>query len=123
MYVFYDLYYLGMVRLYIIVIVMFNGWIWDIFMVNQCFVGYVYVSQFIFKEVVECELRVYQGLDIDNLLFCFVDFKVGYCKWYWVNNCIVIGLSGGFIELLEFIGLFLVDIGVVLLVEYFFYSV
>lgn len=122
MHVPYDSHYPGMVRPYTTATAMSNGWIWDIPMANQRSVGYVHASQFISKEAAERELRAYQGPDTDNLSPRFVDFKVGHRKRHWVNNCIAIGLSGGFIEPLESTGLFLADTGAVLLAEHFPHS-
>lgn len=34
---------------------------------------------------------------------------MGRLKWVWVKNCLSVGLSSGFIEFLEFIGIFLIE--------------
>ncbi len=122
MHVPYDNFYPGMVRPYTTATAASNGWIWDIPMQNQRSVGYVHASDFISAEQAERELRAYQGPGCENLPSRTVRFKVGRRKQHWFGNCIAIGLSGGFIEPLESTGLYLSDLGAVLLAEHFPYQ-
>jgi tryptophan 7-halogenase len=119
MHVPYDTFYPGQVRPYTTATAMSNGWIWDIPMQHQRSVGYVHASAFISAEQAERELRAYQGIGCEQLPTRTVQFKVGRRKQHWFGNCIAIGLSGGFIEPLESTGLYLGDLGVVLLAEHF----
>ena len=119
MHVPYDKYYPGQVRPYTTATALSNGWVWDIPMQSQRSLGYVHSSAFISKEDAEKELRAYQGGDCSELPTRFVDFKVGRRHKVWEGNCVAIGLSGGFIEPLESTGLYLSDLGVVALAEYF----
>jgi tryptophan 7-halogenase len=119
MHVPYDTFYPGQVRPYTTATALSNGWVWDIPMQNQRSVGYVHASAFISTEQAERELRAYQGLGCDALPTRVVDFRVGRRSQHWVGNCAAIGLSGGFIEPLESTGLYLSDLGVVLLAEHF----
>lgn len=109
----------GMVRPYTTATALSNGWIWDIPMNNQRSVGYVHSSSFIDKEAAEREMRAYQGGNTEQLPCRFIDFKVGRRKEIWSKNVIAIGLAGGFIEPLESTGLYLSDLGAVLLAEHF----
>lgn len=119
MHVPYDTHFPGMVRPYTSATALSNGWVWDIPMSNRRSVGYVHSSAFISKEDAERELRAYQGGNTDNLDARFVPFKVGRRKQIWSGNVIAIGLAGGFIEPLESTGLYLSDLGAVLLAEHF----
>lgn len=49
------------------------------------------------------------------MLLC-ICFEIGYCFEYWCYNCVVVGFVGGFVELLEFIGIVLVELGVYLFI-------
>jgi tryptophan halogenase len=115
----YDRFYPGMVRPYTTATALSNGWIWDIPMQTRRSVGYVHASAFISKEQAEREMRAYQGPGCEDLPCRFVDFKVGRRHKIWAGNVIAIGLAGGFIEPLESTGLYLSDLGAVLLAEHF----
>jgi tryptophan halogenase len=114
----YERFYPGTIRPYTTATALSSGWVWDIPMQNQRSIGYVHSSDFISKEEAEEELRSYQGPGTEDLPVRFVDFKVGRRKQLWVNNCVAIGLAGGFIEPLESTGLYLSDLGAVLLAEH-----
>ncbi|WP_052749148.1 tryptophan halogenase family protein [Arsukibacterium ikkense] len=118
----YDKFYPGMVRPYTTATALSAGWIWDIPMQNQRSVGYVHSSQFISIEQAEQEMRAYQGPGTEQLNARVVNFKVGRRQGNWRGNCVAIGLSGGFIEPLESTGLYLSDLGAVLLAEHFPYD-
>lgn len=118
----YDKFYPGMIRPYTTATALSAGWIWDIPMQNQRSVGYVHSSQFISIEQAEQELRAYQGPGTEQLNARVVNFKVGRRQGNWRGNCVAIGLSGGFIEPLESTGLYLSDLGAVLLAEHFPYD-
>ncbi|WP_246128513.1 tryptophan halogenase family protein [Pleionea sediminis] len=122
MHVPYDEYYPGKVRPYTTATALSNGWIWDIPMQNQRSIGYVHSSHFIDEDIAEKEMRSYQGGNTEKLNSRFVHFKVGRRHNNWMKNCVAIGLSGGFIEPLESTGLYLSDLGTVMLAEYFPYS-
>ncbi|WP_372625184.1 tryptophan halogenase family protein [Arsukibacterium sp.] len=118
----YDKFYPGMIRPYTTATALSAGWIWDIPMQNQRSVGYVHSSKFISVEQAEQEMRAYQGPGTEQLKARVVDFKVGRRQGNWQGNCVAIGLSGGFIEPLESTGLYLSDLGAVLLAEHFPYD-
>ncbi|WP_251359828.1 tryptophan halogenase family protein [Kangiella sp. TOML190] len=118
----YEDYFPGMVRPYTTASALSNGWIWDIPMQSQRSIGYVHSSAFISEEDAEKEMRSYQGGNTSQLDSRTVYFKVGRRQQNWKGNCVAIGLSGGFIEPLESTGLYLSDLGVVALAEYFPYT-
>jgi len=87
-----------------------NGWIWDIGLRTRRGVGYVFsnkhetldealnvLSQYLNQEVTEKDVRK-------------IDMKVGYQKQPWINNCVAMGLSQGFVEPLEATGLLMFDV-------------
>ncbi len=119
MHVPYDSHYPGMVRPYTTATALSNGWTWDIPMQNQRSIGYVHSSAFISEDDAENELRNYQGDNTADLNSRVIKFKVGRRHQTWFGNCIAIGLSGGFIEPLESTGLYLADLGAVMLAEHF----
>jgi tryptophan halogenase len=118
----YDKFYPGMIRPYTTATALSNGWIWDIPMKTQRSVGYVHSSAFISEEDAEKEMRAYQGPGCEDLPSRIVNFKVGRREQNWAGNCVAIGLSGGFIEPLESTGLYLSDLGAVMLAEHFPYE-
>jgi tryptophan halogenase len=80
---------------------------------------YVHASEFVSEAEAENELRAMVGPIGDQFPTRFVPFKVGYRAKSWVQNCIAIGLSAGFIEPLESTGLYLSDLAAVMLTEHF----
>lgn len=115
----YDNYYPGSVRPYTTATALSNGWIWDIPMQTRRSIGYVHASAFIDEAAAEREMRAYQGPGCEDEPCRFIPFKAGRRHEQWAGNCIAIGLSGGFIEPLESTGLYLSDLGAVLLAEHF----
>ncbi len=95
------------------------GWIWDIPMKTQRSIGYVHSGDFINAEDAEREMRAYQGAGTEDFPSRVVKFKVGCREQAWKGNCVAIGLSNGFIEPLESTGLYLSDLGAVMLAEHF----
>lgn len=119
MHVPYDTHFPGMVRPYTTATALSNGWIWDIPMQSQRSLGYVHSSEYISEEDAITEALNYQGLNRGDVPVRTVNFKVGRRAANWKGNCVAIGLSGGFIEPLESTGLYLSDLGAVMLAEYF----
>lgn len=80
-------------------IAMKYGWMWKIPVQDRYGCGYVFDSNLISADDAKKEL--------EEALLCEIDspktfsFTAGYYKTPWVNNCIAIGLSAGFIEPLE----------------------
>ena len=53
--------------------------------------------------------RTSPGVQLDDLTFRSIPFEPGYRREFWVNNCVAVGLSGGFIEPLEASALALIE--------------
>lgn len=118
----YTDYYPGFVRPYTTATALNAGWTWDIPMQDQRSVGYVHSSRYTDADSAEKELRAYEGGHGETLDPRLIKFHVGQRNKAWEKNCIAIGLSGGFIEPLESTGLYLSDLGAVMLAEHFPYS-
>jgi hypothetical protein len=93
-----------------------NGWCWQIPLQNRTGNGYVYSNQFISPEQAETELR--QFLNVGNDVEArHLTMRVGQLKQHWVQNCLGLGLSQGFIEPLEATALHLVQICIEMFID------
>ncbi len=119
MHVPYDHHYPGHVNPYTQATALSNGWCWEIPLRSTRSLGYVHSSSYIDTDKAEAELRSFEGPHAESLDTRLVRFKVGRRERVWVNNCIAIGLAGGFIEPLESTGLYLSDLATVMLAEHF----
>jgi 2-polyprenyl-6-methoxyphenol hydroxylase-like FAD-dependent oxidoreductase len=93
------------------------GWAWQIPLQHRTGNGYVYSSQFISKDQAETELRSALGLLDADISARHLTMQVGQVRQHWVNNCVAIGLSQGFIEPLEATALHLVQTAVESFIE------
>ena len=95
-----------------------NGWCWNIPLQNRQGNGYVFSADFITPENAEIEFRQHiNALDSDQECR-HLKMRVGQLEQHWINNCIGLGLSQGFIEPLEATALHLVQISI----EHFIYQ-
>jgi tryptophan 7-halogenase len=95
------------------------GWAWKIPLSNRTGTGYVYSSRFIAEDAAARELIAVHRQDPDKSTPSQLRMRVGRRANFWVKNCVSIGLAAGFLEPLESTGLFLVQKGVELLLDYF----
>jgi len=84
-------------------IAMKYGWMWKIPLQHRYGCGYVFDSNLVSEEDARKEIEDYLGFEPqypreDKGSF---KFDAGYYETPWVNNCISVGLSSGFIEPLE----------------------
>ncbi|WP_124916941.1 tryptophan halogenase family protein [Alteromonas flava] len=86
-----------------------HGWAWRIPLTTRTGNGYVYSSDFCAPETAEQELRQHLGLLDGEVDVRHLTMRVGRCTNTWVNNCIAVGLSQGFIEPLEATALHIVQ--------------
>ncbi len=82
------------------------GWIWDIGLQSRRGIGYVFSSAHTSEEAARAELAEYISSveptsTIDSDKFRLIRFEPGYRETFWVNNCVAVGLSAGFVEPLE----------------------
>lgn len=115
----YDVYYPGQRRPYTVSTALSNGWVWDVALAGRRGTGYVYSSRYLDDAAAEAELRRHEGKHCVDLPARQLKFRVGRRAQAWSRNCVAIGLSSGFIEPLESTGLFLVELSVATLCEYF----
>ena len=90
-----------------------NGWCWNIPLWSRIGAGYVYSDKFVSKENALLEFKKYLSdkfsyVNVEDLDFKDISFRVGIHKKTWEKNVLMIGLSAGFIEPLESNGLFTV---------------
>lgn len=109
----------GVVRPYTTCTAHSAGWIWDTPTQTRRAIGYVHSSDFISEEEARAELLAYQDPDLKDWETRTIHFKVGQRQKVWTKNCMAIGLSSGFIEPLESTGIYLAELGAVMLAEYF----
>ncbi|MBY5992648.1 tryptophan halogenase family protein [Ferrimonas balearica] len=93
------------------------GWIWDIGLTGRRGVGHVYSSRYTSDEAAEQVLRDYLGPAAEGLSCRKIPMRVGYRERAWQDNCVAIGLAGGFVEPLEATGLLVFDLTARMLAE------
>jgi tryptophan halogenase len=76
-----------------------SGWMWEIPLRERFGCGYVFSSKHTTVENAKKEVEEYIGKKID--IVKIFDFNPGSYKEIWKNNCIALGLAGGFVEPLE----------------------
>lgn len=76
------------------------GWMWKIPLQNRWGCGYLYNDRIIDDEYIENEILKLYG-DRDIKINKKIKFNAGSYENVWVENCIAIGLSSGFLEPLE----------------------
>ena len=86
------------------------GWIWDIGLTHRRGVGHVYSSRYLTDDEAEANLRKYLGTAANGLEPRKITFESGHREQYWKENCVAVGLSGGFVEPLEATAIMLVEI-------------
>lgn len=88
------------------------GWVWDIGLPSRRGTGYVYSSKHTSHDEAEATLRQYLGPVSDGLEARWIKINSGHRSKFWVNNCVAIGLSNGFLEPLEASALMLIETAV-----------
>jgi tryptophan halogenase len=96
-----------------------SGWSWRIPLAHRVGCGYVYSSAFASDEEAERTLLAHTGLDPDAFEPRRLRMRIGHRERFRVNNCVAIGLAGGFVEPLESTGIYLIQKGAELLLEHF----
>lgn len=95
------------------------GWIWTIPLYGRVGTGFVYASGYCDQNDAEATLREFVGPAAADLEANHIRMRIGRSKRAWVNNCVGIGLSAGFVEPLQSTGIFLIQHAVEQLVRHF----
>jgi tryptophan 7-halogenase len=93
------------------------GWIWDICLPTRRGVGYVYSSRHSSEEAARETLERYIGPQYRDLPVRKIPIRSGHRETFWKNNCIAVGLAGGFLEPLESSAIVLVELSAKLIAE------
>ncbi len=93
------------------------GWIWDICLPTRRGVGYVYSSRHTSEEAAQETLLRYIGPQYKDRPVRKIPIRAGHRATFWKNNCVAIGLAGGFLEPLESSAIVLVELSAKLLAE------
>lgn len=87
-----------------------HGWIWDIGLQNRRGVGYVFSSNHTTTDAALTELRAYVGDGYRDLQPREIKIAAGHRQTFWKQNCVAVGLAGGFLEPLEASALVLIEL-------------
>jgi tryptophan 7-halogenase len=87
-----------------------HGWIWDIGLQSRRGVGYVFSSNHTTTEAALAELRAYVGDRHRDLQPREIKIVSGHRQTFWKQNCVAVGLAGGFLEPLEASALVLIEL-------------
>jgi tryptophan 7-halogenase len=93
------------------------GWIWDICLPTRRGIGYVYSSRHTSEEAARETLARYVGPKHRHLSARKIPIRSGHRQTFWKNNCVAVGLAGGFLEPLESSAIVLVELSAKLLAE------
>jgi tryptophan 7-halogenase len=93
------------------------GWIWDICLPTRRGIGYVYSSRHSSEEAAREVLLRYIGPKHRDLPVRKIPIRSGYRATFWKNNCVAVGLAGGFLEPLESSAIVLVEVSAKLIAE------
>lgn len=95
------------------------GWIWTIPLISRIGTGYVYARDYLEPDEAERTLREFVGPAAADMPANHIRMRIGRSRRSWVNNCVAIGLSSGFVEPLESTGIFFIHYAIEQLVKYY----
>lgn len=95
------------------------GWAWHIPLQSRTGNGYVYSTRYLDADAAEAELRAHIGTKGDDTEARHLPMRVGRLNKPWIENCVAVGLSQGFIEPLEATGLALAQFTLTRFVHYY----
>ncbi|OLE49321.1 MAG: tryptophan halogenase [Acidobacteria bacterium 13_1_20CM_3_58_11] len=87
-----------------------HGWIWDIGLQTRRGVGYVFSGNHTTADAALAELRAYVGDRHRDLQPREIKIVAGHRQTFWKQNCVAVGLAGGFLEPLEASALVLIEL-------------
>lgn len=78
----------------------------------------VYCSEDEVRVILEIYLKYDKKIvDVDVSKVRKIIFLLGYCKMFWVENCVVIGIFVGFLEFLEVLVFVMIELFVIYIVK------
>lgn len=95
------------------------GWIWTIPLYGRIGTGYVYSKDYLDPDEAERTLREFVGPEAADAEANHIRMRIGRTRNSWVNNCVAVGLSSGFVEPLESTGIFFIHHAAEQIVKYF----
>ena len=97
-----------------------NGWIWDIGLTTRRGVGHVFSSAHTNVESALLELDDYiqaSGGKANVEDARTININSGHREKFWVNNCVAVGLSAGFLEPLEASAIVMIELSATMIAE------
>ncbi len=94
-----------------------SGWCFQIPLFNRVGAGYVFSSRFSSDDAAMDELAAHLGPSMAAGEPRFIPMRLGHRRRHWVNNCVGMGLSSGFIEPLEATAIYMVQFAVNMLIK------
>ncbi len=96
------------------------GWSWRVPLYNRIGTGYVFSSAHRTDEEARDEFVAFLGDQLpEGAEPRVIPMRIGRSRRAWVNNCIAVGLSGGFIEPLESTAIYSIEMAIRWLLAYF----
>ena len=95
------------------------GWSWRVPLYSRLGTGYVFSDNFRTDQEAMDEFMAFLGPQAKDAEPRAIGMRVGRTEKVWEKNCIAIGLSSGFIEPLESTAIFMVDMALQWLTNYF----
>lgn len=95
------------------------GWAWRIALHQRVGNGYVHSSRHIGEAEAKAEFLSHLVLPPGSVDPGVLRMRVGRRANFWQGNCVAIGLSAGFLEPIESTGIFLIQKGAEMLLDYF----
>jgi tryptophan halogenase len=88
-------------------------------LISRIGTGYVYARDYLEPDEAERTLREFVGPAAADAKANHIRMRIGRSQRSWVNNCVAIGLSSGFVEPLESTGIFFIHYAIEQLVKYY----
>lgn len=92
-----------------------HGWVWEVPLRDRVGAGYVYSSRFVDDDAAATEFAAFLGFEPEQS--SRIRFRSGHYRDQWAENCVSVGLSGGFLEPLEATGIALITYSLMRLAE------